>query len=179
MLFWAAVTAAVAALHPARAQLLALPRRADPALAGLAALAAVPAALYAAQMAANRRAGLIGDDTNGFEHWAVQAALPIALVLLVALSALKTDGWRVPAASAALGAAALGALGIADHGSRGDVATAWGVAALRWLEETPPGAPYSGPQDIEEPITHPATRASEPLGEAAIVEQGPPARHRR
>jgi hypothetical protein len=130
--FWAAMTAAIVALHPARSRVFARPGRADPVLAALAAFAFVPAAIYAAQMAANRRAGLIGDNTNGFEHWTVQAALPIALVLLVALSALRTDGWRIPAATAAIGAATLGALGIADDGSTGDLATAWGVATLAW-----------------------------------------------
>jgi hypothetical protein len=132
VLFWAAITAAIIALHPARARVFTRPRTADPVLAGLAALATVPAIVYAAQMAANRRAGLIGDDTNGFEHWTIQAALPIALVLLVALSALKTEGWRIPAASAAIGAAILGALAIADDGSSGDFTTTWGIAALAW-----------------------------------------------
>ena len=132
VLFWAAVTTAIIALHPARPQIFARPRSVDPTLATLAALATAPAAIYAAQMAANHRAGLTGDDTNGFEHWTVQAALPIALVLLVALSALKTPGWRIPAASAAIGAATLGALAIADDGSSGDFATTWGIATLAW-----------------------------------------------
>jgi hypothetical protein len=69
--FWAAVTAAIAALHPARRRLLARPRKPDPILAVVAALALVPAAIYAAQMAANHRAGLAGDETNSFEHWTV------------------------------------------------------------------------------------------------------------
>ena len=132
VLFWAALTAAIIALHPARPQIFVRPRSVDPTLATLAALATVPAAIYAAQMAANHRAGLTGDDTNGFEHWTIQAALPIALALLVALSALKTDGWRIPAASAASGAATLGALAIADDGNLGDFATAWGIAATAW-----------------------------------------------
>ena len=132
VLFWVGITAAIVVLYPARSRVFVLPRRADPVLAGLAVLAIVPGAVYAAQMAANHRAGLIGDDTNGFEHWTIQAALPIALVLLVGLSALKTDGWRIPAVSAAIGAATLGALGVADDGSSGDFATAWGVATLAW-----------------------------------------------
>ena len=43
VLFWAAMTAAIVALHPARSRAFALPHRADPALAGLAAPAVVPA----------------------------------------------------------------------------------------------------------------------------------------
>jgi hypothetical protein len=130
--FWAAVTAAIAALHPARAQLLARRGRPDPILAVVAGLAVVPAAIYAARMAANHRAGIPGDDTNGFEHWTIQAALPIALVGLVALSALKTDGWRVPAVSAAVGAAVFGVLAIVDKGGRADVPTGWAAGALAW-----------------------------------------------
>jgi len=130
--FWAAVTAAIIALHPARKRVLARPARPDPIIATVAALAVVPAAIYAAQMAAKYRAGFPGDDTNGFEHWTVQAALPLALVGLVALSALKTDGWRVPALSAAIGAVLFGALGVADTGSRGDVPTGWAAATLEW-----------------------------------------------
>jgi hypothetical protein len=130
--FWAAVIAAIAALHPARKQLLTRPGKPDPILAVVAALALVPAAIYAAQMAANHRAGLPGDDTNGFQHWTVQAALPIALVGLVALSALQTDGWRVPAITAAIGAATLGLFAIVDKGSAGDLATGWGAGALEW-----------------------------------------------
>jgi hypothetical protein len=130
--FWAAVTAIIVALHPARAQLLARPAKPDPVLATVAALALVPAAIYAAQMAANHRAGLPGDDTNGFQHWTVQAALPIALVLLVALSALKTDGWRIPAITAAIGAATLGLFAIVDKGNAGDLSTGWGAGALEW-----------------------------------------------
>ena len=54
--FWAAATAAVVALHPARSRVLALGRmKAERALAALAALAVVPAGIYAAQMAAQRR----------------------------------------------------------------------------------------------------------------------------
>ena len=130
--FWAVVTAAIVALHPARKQLLAHPSKPDPILAVVAALALIPAAVYAAQMAANHRAGLPGDDTNGFQHWTVQAALPIALAGLVALSSLKTDGWRVPAITAAIGAATLGLFAIVDRGSSGDLSTGWGAGALEW-----------------------------------------------
>ena len=62
--FWAAVTAAIIALHPARKHVLARPARPDPIIATVAALAVVPAAIYAAQMAAKYRAGFPGDDTT-------------------------------------------------------------------------------------------------------------------
>lgn len=133
--FWAGITAIIVALHPARAQVFALRGRrgqADPILAIVAALALVPAVIYAADMAANRRAGLPGDDTNGFEHWTIQASLPLALTGLVALSALKTDGWRIPAITAATGAAVFGALAVVDKGSQGDLSTGWGAGTFEW-----------------------------------------------
>jgi hypothetical protein len=130
--FWGAVSAAVIALHPERSRVLALRHGADPLLAALTAIAVVPAAVYAAQMAAKYRGGHPGDDTNGFEHWTVQSAAAIAIVLLVALSALKTDGWRVPAISAAVSAALLGALAIASDTGPADFPAGWGVATLVW-----------------------------------------------
>lgn len=130
--FWAAVTAAVVALHPARSRVVAFGRPADLRLAALAAAALAPAGVYAAQMAAHYRAGLAGDDTNGFEHWTVQSAAAIAIVLLVALSAIKADGWRIPAISAAVSAALLGAPAIASDGGPADFSAGWGVAVLAW-----------------------------------------------
>jgi hypothetical protein len=81
----AASTAVVAAVHPARSRVFAAGGTTDRVLAALATLAVVPAAIYAERVAANRRAGVLGDNTLGFEHWTVQSALPICLVLLVAL----------------------------------------------------------------------------------------------
>jgi hypothetical protein len=127
-----AFTAVIIALHPARSRLLAVGRKPDRVLAALAMLAAVPAGIYAEQMAANRRAGIVGDETASFEHWTVQSALPLCLVLLVALSALKTGGWRIPAATAAAGTAILGALAIMARDGLGDFQTDWGVAAIAW-----------------------------------------------
>jgi hypothetical protein len=125
-------TAVVIALHPARSRVLRAGGSPDRALAALALLAAVPAGVYAARMAANRRHGLIGDDTLGFEHWTVQSALPVCLVLLLALSAAKTDGWRVPAASAAIGSVTLGAIAIMAGDVPANVGTGWAIATIAW-----------------------------------------------
>ena len=128
----AAFTAVVVALHPARSRVFRAGGARDRMLAVLAALAVVPAGVYATDMAANRRAGLAGDNTLGFEHWTLQSALPICLVLLIALSALRTDGWRVPAASAAVGSVILGAVAIMAGDVPGDFGTGWAIAAIAW-----------------------------------------------
>lgn len=132
VLVLAVFTAVVIALHPARSRVFRASGAPDWTLAALAALAAVPAGIYAADMAANRRAGLGGDDTLGFEHWTVQSALPVCLVLLVALSAAKTDGWRVPAASAAVGGVTLGAVALMAGDVPANFGTGWAIGAIVW-----------------------------------------------
>jgi hypothetical protein len=117
---------------PGAARIFAAGSAPDRALAALAALAAVPAVIYAEQMAGNRRAGLPGDNTLGFEHWTVQSALPLCLVLLVALSAFRTEGCRIPAASAALGAVIFGAVAIMAGDVAGGIGAGWAAAAIAW-----------------------------------------------
>ena len=127
-----AFTAVVIALHPARSRLLAVGGTPSRVLAALATLAVVPAGVYAEQMAANRRAGVMGDNTLGFQHWTVQSALPVCLVLLVALGALRTDGWRVPAAAGAAGTIVLGTIAIMAGDVAGNFGTGWAIAAIAW-----------------------------------------------
>jgi hypothetical protein len=62
----------------------------------------------------------------------VQAALPICLVLLVALSAFRTDGWRVPAASAAAGAIIVGAIAIPAGDVSAGFSSGWAIATITW-----------------------------------------------
>ncbi len=133
MLGVATFTAVIVALHPARTRLLVAEHRPDRALAALAAVAASLACIYAEQMAAERRPGVAGDETHGFEHWTAQSALAICLVLLVALRALRTEGWRAPGASAAAGAVILGGLAsIAGGGVPGGFSIGWAIAAVAW-----------------------------------------------
>jgi hypothetical protein len=54
------------------------------------------------------------------------------LVLLLALSAAKTDGWRVPAASAAVGSVTLGAVAIMAGEAPAGFDTGWAIAAIVW-----------------------------------------------
>jgi hypothetical protein len=65
-------------------------------------------------------------------NWTVQSALPVCLVLLLALSAAKTDGWRVPAASAAVGSVTLGAVAIMAGEAPAGFDTGWAIAAIVW-----------------------------------------------
>src|SRR3954469_14114759 len=72
--------ALLVALHPARQTLLAGGQRLDPMMLALAAVAAVPALVYASRMASARRRALPPADavTNGLHHWTVMTALALA-----------------------------------------------------------------------------------------------------
>src|SRR3954468_6994074 len=108
-----AVAAAVLlALHPARRTFLARGRP-EPAMLGLAAVAAGPALVYAWRMASAQRHNLPPADavSNGLHHWTVMTALALLVLLLALLAAAGTAGWRVPALRASLAAGAAGSSG--------------------------------------------------------------------
>jgi len=44
--------------------------------------------------------------SNGLHHWTVMTALALLVLLLVLLAAARTSGWRIPAISASIAAAA-------------------------------------------------------------------------
>ncbi len=59
--------------------------------------AAVPWCIYASTSASAHRHGRLPiDETWGFNHWPVQAALAVAMVLVAALAATFPPGWVVP-----------------------------------------------------------------------------------
>jgi len=100
-------SAALIALHPARRTLLARGPRLDATMLALAAIAAVPALVYAWRMASAQRRELPPADavSNGLHHWTVMAALALTVLLLVLLAVLRTAGWRIPAISASIATA--------------------------------------------------------------------------
>ena len=112
-------------------------RRPDPVLAALAVAALPPAVLYGAPLARNTTE--VEDITNGVSHYPMQASLALALVGLVALTAM-TRG-RLPAWTAGSSACWLGIESVvypdlkASLGVWGGALTAiWGVAVIAGLE---------------------------------------------
>jgi hypothetical protein len=125
----------VLALHPARRSFLDRGKRSDPMMLGLAAVAAVPAVLYAHRMASAQRHHLPPADavSNGLHHWTVMTTLALVVLLLATLAAVRTSGWRIPAISASIGAAAwaISCL-LAPAAAPGSQGHAWAWAALVW-----------------------------------------------
>jgi hypothetical protein len=110
-------------------------RRSRPHLALLAlAVIAAPAALvYAWDMAYLNRLGLPNSDiTNFVNHYAVQAALALALIALPAVAALWPDARRLLGTSAALMAGYLGLVSYYWPGADGGFSAGWSVAVMVW-----------------------------------------------
>jgi hypothetical protein len=99
----------------------------------LALLALVPAAPYAWHMAGGTRAP---EYTWGLDHYPVQAAFAVALVLtalLAATSASRHERVRwLPALTAAFSAAWMGVLSTLWPHRLGSFGTTWGWAAVAW-----------------------------------------------
>jgi hypothetical protein len=129
----------VLALHPARRSFLDRGQRLEPMMLGLAAVAAVPAVLYARRMASAQRHHLPPADavSNGLHHWTVMTALALVVLLLATLAAVRTSGWRIPAISASIGAGAwaISCL-LAPAAAPGSQGHAWAWAALVWAAAT-------------------------------------------
>jgi hypothetical protein len=124
------------ALHPARREFLNGRGSAKPTLALAGLVAAAPCLVYAARMTSAQRRHLPPLDavTNGLNHWTAMAALALSVLLLVLFASLGTNGWRIPAWSAALVAAAWGMsiLSAADAHPAGGARRVWAYAAIGW-----------------------------------------------
>lgn len=130
-----AAAALLVVLHPDRRQLLAAGAGVSRPLAALAAVATVPAAVYAAQMLDHARAAgpscFLGQCAQG-DRYAEAAALAVALVAVAAVAAARTPGWRLPAWSAGAAAVVLGDVSLLFPGQVGALSAVWGVAAVTW-----------------------------------------------
>lgn len=130
-----AAAAPLVAFLPDRRRLLAAGAGLSRPLAALAAVAAVPAALYAAGMLDHARAAgpscFLGQCVQG-DRYAEAAALAIAVVLVALLAAMRTPGWMLPAWSASAAAVGLGVASLTFPGQVGALSAVWAVAAVVW-----------------------------------------------
>jgi len=98
----------------------------------LAVVAAAPAAVYAWQMTGrNREAGGL-DLTMGVDHYAVQAAVGLAIVASTAVAACWPGGRRLLCFSAGASAGYLGLVSYNWPATPGGVGSAWSLSALVW-----------------------------------------------
>jgi hypothetical protein len=100
--------------------------------AALVILAIGPCCAYAWTAAQTTGSATITDDTWGLDHWPVQAALPVALLLISALAAGHPAGWRLPAWSAGAAAAWFAVVCWLEPGLVGSVSRPWAAITLAW-----------------------------------------------
>lgn len=128
-------TTILAALHPARDQIVRLGTHISPRLAALAIVAAIPAALYATDMLVQaRQAGpscFVGRCAYG-DRFAELAALALAIVAAALLAASRPAGWRFTAWSVSAAAIVLGAVSLVLPALPGALGRLGGVLAIAW-----------------------------------------------
>lgn len=129
LLFGPAVIAA--SIHPAGRRVLRTRTagRFSPVVAGLAVVAAIPLAAYAAG-----QYGLhwSGDEHAVINHYAGMVVFSGAVVALGLLASIRSLGWHIPLFSAAGLMALLGLASVVYPTVPSSVGTMWGAAALLW-----------------------------------------------
>jgi hypothetical protein len=122
----------VAALHPARAELLSWRGFREPVLAGLTAVAAVPLVLYAVEQIGLQLSTSPHDPHTEFGHWMLMAAYALTIVFLGLVSATRPSGWRTPALTAGLLAVLMGLVAVLNPGHASSIGVVWGLVAVVW-----------------------------------------------
>lgn len=141
----AALVAVLLPLHPARRQFLARGRLSLP-MASLAVAGALPLMVYALAMAARTRAHLLPypgsiPTEEGPNDWLNFTAVAMGIGFVAVLAALRTQGWRIPAWSAAVASLLLAVSWILHPGKAGSeplvaagLLIVWGVVLLATSE---------------------------------------------
>jgi hypothetical protein len=120
----------LAALHPERGRLF-TGGAIEPGLAAMAALAFVPLLVYAAGQVAKQLSN--AEPAHAVVgHFALMAALAVALPGLAGLAALRTEGWRLPLWSSGLAVGALGLGSIAFPSEASSFGLVGALAAIAW-----------------------------------------------
>lgn len=102
-------------------------------LLALAAVAAVPWLAYAVDMwALNREGRADADITIGIDHYAMQGALALSLVLLSFLAALRPDVRPLAPVCAGVAGSYLGLVSLAWQDAAGGFDRSWSAAAIAW-----------------------------------------------
>jgi hypothetical protein len=125
-------TAGAAWLHPRREEMLRLGRLGNPELLALAALAAVPLAIYSAGQISLQRGAAAGDSHAAFAHYAGAGVLAITILLVALLASFKTTGWRIPARGAGFLAIFFGLTSMVFPGQASSVGMLWGSLSILW-----------------------------------------------
>ena len=95
-------------------------------------LAVAACCAYAWTSARTTGTAQITDDTWGLDHWPVQAALPLALLLISALAAGHPSGWRLPTWSAGAAAAWFAVVCWLEPDLVASVSRPWAAITFLW-----------------------------------------------
>ena len=116
------------ALRPERGELLRIATRPDPWLLGIVLVAAIPLIWYAVAMGAQAQ-DLIGPPHH-VQRLSTMAAMAVAIVLVGLLTALRTQGWTLPAWCAGVATIVFGLASFLYPTHPGAAGSAWGGVAM-------------------------------------------------
>lgn len=116
-------------LHPAGKELV-RPRIASRVMAGLVAVAGVPAALYAIRQVQLYRLDPAGDQDIG--HWSIMAGFPVLVAAWALVGATDRPGWRLTAWVTGAAAVVFALQSLLFPGVLSGVPRAGAVAVLAW-----------------------------------------------
>ncbi|HEV2058688.1 MAG TPA: hypothetical protein VGR11_04980 [Solirubrobacteraceae bacterium] len=95
-------------------------------------LALAPCLAYAWEAARMTGSTAVIDVMWGLDHWPVQAALPLALLLTGALAAGHPPGWRLPTWSAGIAAVWFAVVCSLEPNLAGSVSRPWATVTFLW-----------------------------------------------
>ncbi len=125
--------AVVAALLAGRRDRRASAGRRGHVLLGFAAAAAGPAVWWSVEQALMQRNTFPPTaDPHHNSHWFVMAAVGLMIVLLVVVAGSTSDGWRLPAATAAVDAVLIGTVSLLAPHSASALGRYWSAALILW-----------------------------------------------
>jgi len=104
----------------------------DHLLARLAAVAAIPWAVFIVVNGRQQLLNVAGDSHAEMEHWATAALMGIVIVVSAFLGSSDHDGWRLPAWVAAAASVVYGVHSLVFPGLASALALVWAVAAIAW-----------------------------------------------
>lgn len=124
-----AILLVIGLLHPGARQLV-RPRIASRLMAGLVAVAAVPAVLFAIRQVELYRLDPAGDQDIG--HWSIMAGFPVLVAAWGLVGATDRAGWRLTAWVTGAAVVAFGLQSLLFPGVLSGVPWYWAAAVLAW-----------------------------------------------
>ena len=126
-----AIAVLLVALHPARSSLFRMGRTA-PAPLVLAALAALPAVVFALSNASLQRNGMPMDPHIEMHHWTGMVAFALTPLVVAVVAGLGGPNRRIVAMAGGFSAAFFGVMSLLYSGYPGAVSAPWAIGCIVW-----------------------------------------------